>query len=73
MKSAAFGLFVSCLLFLSFTSPASAAPTAGSKASDATIQSQAKLDLIIKNEQEILLQLEDIKKELVIIKMRATR
>ncbi len=71
MKSASYGLFFS-LLFLIFSSPARATTSTVSKASDASVQSQAKLDKIIKTQEEILTQLGDIKKELAIVKIRAT-
>ena len=73
MKSVMQLVFVFSLAFLVLSSPASAVvSTAASKVSDVTLQSQAKLDTIIKNQQEILLQLDEIKKELAIVKIRAT-
>ena len=71
MKAAVSSLFLS-LFLLVFTSPASAVTSTVMKASDATAQSQAKLDKIIKTQEEILTQLGDIKKELAIVKIRAT-
>ena len=72
MKSVASLSLLFSLLFLIFSSPASAAVSTASKTSDVTLQSQAKLDTIIKNQQEILTQLDEIKKELAIVKIRAT-
>lgn len=42
-------------------------------AADVAVQNQGKLDTVLANQQEILRQLDEIKKELQIVKARATR
>lgn len=65
-----FMCFFVTMLFL--TQPAFAQPVAA-KSADAAAQSQTKLDKILQNQVEILKQLDEIKKELAIVKARATR
>ena len=60
------------LLAALFTAPPLFAETPA-KTTDSGTKDQGKLDKIIASQQEILKQLEEIKQELQIVKIRATR